>query len=126
MSQSNRDGEVYYDLWGEVDFTSDLSLEELAEHLSKDYFSGLKFGGREEGRRNECPAVYLKFFGTDIVLSADEHETGNFVLDFETSSGAILSRGRDGKSLWAQDYMYSILEDCPYISNLRANGPIDL
>jgi len=61
---------------------SKLSLEELAETISRHVFGGVKFIGKEEFIRDEFPAVYTEstVLGARFILTEDP-EQSSFYLD---------------------------------------------
>jgi hypothetical protein len=70
------------DIFGSVGIRSDLSLDELAALISDRLCGGIAFGGKDEGYRDEVPAVATvrDFLGLGMKLWGDQ---GEYCLDVE-------------------------------------------
>jgi len=68
--------------WGGCELKSSLTLEALAEILSREIFSGAKFGGKEKSIHEEIPAVFIEssFLGMLVVLEGYSGMDNWFVL----------------------------------------------
>jgi hypothetical protein len=69
---------IIYEFWGECQIITDLSLEELANILSKEIFANAKFVKGERSIWEEIPSVYIEssFFGMLVILGGYGGEEG--------------------------------------------------